>query len=249
MPHSRNFDCLFFLEKHFSKKTLCEENKQSRCEEGKQHESSIVHLFGPNSDTDLLASIDKQLVIEQDACTDPHNVDKHLIVDHAAHILRAVDSGRANEKRARQQDPEDANLNKTGEGEDKKALRFQAQPFSLSSCSGGSDTYQFKYVQDVLSCNKQDFPSVCVSLEASGQSIDGSSRVHTGVVISIYDAIIREQQLSNIVVADTSAGTNIDRFCKSSGKIIICFLRSFLIKFRDHEICFTDMIALTLFVS
>ena len=91
--------------------------------------------------------------------------------------------------------------------------------------SGGSDTCQSKYVQDVLSCNKQDVPSDCVSLEASDQSIDGSSSVDTGVVISIHDAVIREQQLSNIVVADTSAGANIDRFSNSNSQIIIFFLR------------------------
>ena len=77
----------------------------------------------------MLASIDKQLVIEQDACIDPHNVDKNLIVDHVAHIRHAVGSDRVNEKRARPQDREDANLNKTGECEDKKALRFQARLF------------------------------------------------------------------------------------------------------------------------
>ena len=87
-----------------------------------------------------------------------------------------------------------------------------------------------------------------MSLEASDQSIDGSSSVDTGVVISIHDAFIREQQFSNIVVADTSAGTNIDHVCNSSSKIIIFFLRSFLIKFRGHEMFFMGMSVLTLFV-
>ena len=93
--------------KHFSKKNPCEENKQSRCEGSKQHKSSIVNLIDPISDKDLLASIDKELVIEHDACTDPHNVDKHSIVDHVSHIQHAVDSDRVNEKQARPQDPED----------------------------------------------------------------------------------------------------------------------------------------------
>ena len=133
---------MYRLEKHFSKKTPCEENKLSRCEESKQHKNSIVNLIDLNSDTYCLASIDKQLVIEHDACTDPHNVDMQSIVDHDAHIQHAVDSDRVNEKRARPQDPEDAKVNKTGEGEDKKALRCQARPFLLPSDSGGSDTYQ-----------------------------------------------------------------------------------------------------------
>ena len=194
-------------------------------------------MIDPDRDKDLLASIGKQLVIEHDACTDPHKVDKHAMVAHVAHILHAVDSDRVDEKQARPQDPEDAKVYKTGEGEDKKALSVQARPFLLSSDSGSSDTYQSKYVQDVLSGNKQDVPSDCVGLEASDQSIDGSSSVDTGVVISMHDAIIREQQLSNIVVADTSAGTNIDRFCNSSSKIIIFFLRSSCSSFETTR-CF-----------
>ena len=100
-----------------------------------------------------------------------------------------------------------------------------------------------------MGCNKQDVPSDCVSLEASDQSIDGSISVDTGVLISIHDAIIREQQLSNIVVADTSAGTNIDRFLVTAAvRSFFLFLRSFLIKIRDHEILFMGMIVLTFFV-
>ena len=44
---SRYFDYLYRLEKHFSKKIPCEENKQSQGEERKQHKSSIVNLLDP----------------------------------------------------------------------------------------------------------------------------------------------------------------------------------------------------------
>ena len=195
-----------------------------------------------------MASIDKQLVIEHETSSDPHKVGKHFIVDLFTHIQHAVDSDRVDGKRARPQDPEEAEVNETGEGEDKKALIFQARSFLLLSGSGGSDTYQSKYVQDVWSSNKQGVPSHCVGLEASDQSIDGSSSVDTGVVISIHDAIIREQALSNIVVADTSAGTSIDHFCNSSSKIIMFFLRSFLIRFQDHELFFHGYDCVDLFL-
>ena len=61
-----------------------------------------------------------------------------------------------------------------------------------------------------MSGNKHSVPSNAVSLVASDRSIDSGSNVNTSVVISIHDAIIRERALSNIVVADTHAGNNID---------------------------------------
>ena len=40
---SRYFDDLHRVEKHFSKKAPCEENKQSQGEDSKQHKSRIVN--------------------------------------------------------------------------------------------------------------------------------------------------------------------------------------------------------------
>ena len=132
-----------------------------------------------------------------------------MIIAHTQ-TRHAVDSDSIHANKARPQDPEDAKAVEAGEGEDKKALRFQARPFMLSPAGSSSETHQFNIFQDDLSGSKQSVSSNGVSLEASDQSIDSGSNVNTSVVISIHDAIIREQALSNIVVADTHAGNNID---------------------------------------
>ena len=97
---------------------------------------------------------------------------------------------------------------------------FRHALFWLSPDGSSSKTHQSNIFQDDLLSNKQSVPSNCVSLEASDQSIDSGSDVNTSVVISIHDAIIREQALSNIVVADTHAGTNIDICCSSISQIL-----------------------------
>ena len=111
-------------------------------------------MLTPHIDKDCLASIDKQTVVEQTASSETCEVDKRVIVDHCTHARHAVDSDRVDAKRARPQDPEDAKVDVAGEGEDKKALRFQARPFLLSPDGSSSETHQSNMFQDLLS-NKQ----------------------------------------------------------------------------------------------
>ena len=100
----------------------------------------------------------------------------------------------------------------------------RAMALISEQCSSGSDVYHSDSVLDEQSASKQGVSSARDSLQIFGRSADSGSSSFPSVVISIHDAIFREQKLAGRIVADTNSETNIDRICSSNRRNTLSFV-------------------------